>query len=85
MAQIPFPKPSSSDPTQRLGLTAGETEPLFQSPVYVELISKLAWALGSTYGVPYTSTRTLARTVALAIARETVRAHGYPTRGAIAP
>jgi len=47
---------------------------------YKSLISKLAWAVGTTYGVPYTNVRLKAHRLAVSAALSIVRAEGYPPR-----
>jgi len=61
-----------------LGLTADQCQPALQSDAFKELVNKLAWALGSTYGAPYNNTRTQARVSAVEIATALILRHGYP-------
>lgn len=63
---------------EQLGLPAYATQPLLQQDIYKELINKMAWAVGSTYRMPYHNLRTLARLVAKECARAIVTEHGYP-------
>ena len=62
-----------------LGIPAFEAQPLLQSAAFKELVNKLAWCLGSSYRVPYTNVRTLARQWALELASRTITEHGYPS------
>lgn len=61
----------------KLGIPAAETQVSLQSDFYRELVSKLAWAIGSTYGKPYNNTRCPARVLAAELARDAVARHGY--------
>jgi len=81
VTQIPLPVPRSVDTSGRLGVPPGEIRPEVQSPVYVELINKLAWAIGTTYGVPYSSMRTLTREIATDLAKLLINSQGYPMSG----
>lgn len=62
-----------------LGLDGSRTILRLQTDAYKELINKLAWALGSTYRRPYGNTKTLARRVAVDLAKRIVEGHGYPS------
>ena len=61
-----------------LGIPAEETQPALQSEAFKELVNKLAWALGSSYGKPYNNIRTQARASAIEVAMAVIVAHGYP-------
>jgi len=69
---------SLSDPA--LGIPAQDAQPALQSDCYKELVNKLAWAIGSTYGVPYKTTRCPARLYALGLAQRVFADHGYPQK-----
>lgn len=64
--------------TGPLGIPPEDTVVGFQTEVFKELINKLAWALGSTYRLQYRNQRTLVRQLAIAMAKDVVRAQGYP-------
>lgn len=74
---IRSPGRNLSDPNP-IGIAADATQPLLQSDAYKELANKLAWAIGSTYRVPYANVRTAARRAALRLAQDLVAAQGYP-------
>jgi len=59
------------------GIDASLTDPKLQSPFYAELVSKLSWAVGSTYGVPYSSARSVACMLAREFASSIIAEHGY--------
>jgi len=61
-----------------LGVSADLTHPALQTDAFKELISKLAWVLGTTYEVPYSNNRTASRMYALRIARRILQDQGYP-------
>jgi len=61
-----------------LGLSPRLTKADLQSDVFKELINKLAWVLGSTYEVKYSTTQSKARQAAMALARLVLKYHGYP-------
>jgi len=63
-----------------LGVHALDTHAHLQAEAYKELVNKLAWAVGSTYGRPYNNTRTPARLAAIAAAKVVVAEHGYPRK-----
>jgi len=75
LKRTPSPTESSS---LCLGLPAEACQPALQSDAFKELVNKLAWALGSTYGTPYNNTRTQARVTAIEVATAVILAHGYP-------
>lgn len=56
-----------------------------QTDSFKEMVNKLAWALGSTYRVPYGNQSTLAREYALKMAQAVIRDHGYPGKIAVEP
>ncbi len=60
-----------------LGIPANETQPALQSEFYKQLIGKLAWAIGSSYGAPYSNNNCLARLHARDLAFQVVTEHGY--------
>jgi len=70
--------PIPSEGRGPLGIPAVETVVGFQTEVFKELINKLAWALGSTYRLPYSNQRTPARQLAISIAKHLVDREGYP-------
>ncbi len=59
-------------------IPAYDTDPEKQSEAFKELVNKLAWALGSTYRVPYGNTWTGARQNAVELAKSVITDHGYP-------
>jgi len=61
-----------------LGISADKCQPALQSEAFKELVNKLAWALGSSYAMPYNNIRTVARLAAVEIATAVILAHGYP-------
>ncbi len=67
-------------PAKSLGIPAWSTHEALQQDACVELANKLAWALGSTYRMPYSSKATLARQYAWTLMQETVIEHGYPSK-----
>lgn len=84
--QLPLPqRVYSASATQpgfqgsQLGIPASEAQAALQSDAYKELVNKLAWALGSSYRMPYTNMRTLARVWACDLAKQTIIEHGYPS------
>lgn len=62
-----------------VGIPSNETLPALQSNAWVELVNKIAWALGSTYRVPYNRPRGEPRRTAIALAHEVLASHGYPS------
>jgi hypothetical protein len=60
------------------GIPAHLTKPEEQTDAFKELVNKLAWALGSTYRVPYGNSWTGARRNALELAKSVITDHGYP-------
>lgn len=76
------PRPATAEVgfTGVMGVAAEDTHPALQTDAFKELINKLAWVLGSTYRVPYTNSKTCARTYALRMARKVLADHGYPTK-----
>jgi len=68
-----------STPKQLLGIPPHETQVTLQQDAFKELVNKLAWALGSTYRVPYANTRTAARQYAISMAGRVVEIQGYPS------
>jgi len=68
--------PSPSAPPD-LGIPAYEAQPPLQTEFYKELVGKLAWAIGSSYGAPYSNSRCAARIYAIDLAREVITEHGY--------
>lgn len=73
------PDPFARVPNPRLGIPASAAQAALQSDAYKELVNKLAWCLGSSYRVPYTNVRTLARRWAIELARKTFLEHGFPS------
>lgn len=71
------PSPTESA-FQFLGLPASECQASLQSDAFKELVNKLAWAIGSTYGSSYNNIRTQARATAIEVATALILAHGYP-------
>lgn len=64
----------------RLGIPAAESIPKLQSDAFVELINKFAWVVGSVYRVPYSGKRCPARQVAVQLAKDLMKDHGYPSK-----
>lgn len=63
-----------------LGIPAWQTNPSQQQDIMAELCNKLAWAIGSTYRMPYSNKRTLVRRVAWAMMGDLLVEHGYPSK-----
>jgi len=61
-----------------MGIPAKDTLPALQSDAFKEIVNKLAWALGTTYRVPYRNPRAGARLVAIRLAGLTIDSEGYP-------
>ncbi len=80
MTQLPLPSrvysPADPDP---LGVPAYDTHEALQTDVFKELVNKLAWALGSTYRLPYANNRTDVRHLARRMASQMIIDHGYPS------
>lgn len=64
----------------RMGKLPEDTHPALQTDAFKEVINKLAWALGTTYRVPYSNSKTLCRQWALELAKQTLKSHGYPSK-----
>jgi len=60
------------------GITASETQLALQQEAYKEVVNKLAWALGSAYGRPYSNKTMIARKLALEVAVWVVQEVGWP-------
>jgi len=73
-----LPRPPTSVKDVPLGVPAELAQPALQTSTYKELVNKLAWALGSSYGKPYNNMRTAARVWANSLAGQTIAKHGYP-------
>lgn len=78
MTQTQKKAPAPQEGPEPLGVPAPTTVVGFQTEVFKELINKFAWALGSTYRVPYSNKNTPARQLAIAIAKRVVERQGYP-------
>lgn len=61
------------------GIEASETHIKLQSAAWAELVNKLAWAIGSTYRVPYKNPKAGVRVSALSLAHVVLNDHGYPS------
>jgi len=61
-----------------LGLRSPSISPEDQNECFKELATKLAWALGSTYKVPYTNHKTSARSLAVRMAHHLLDTQGFP-------
>ncbi|HIB67755.1 MAG TPA: hypothetical protein EYO33_22315 [Phycisphaerales bacterium] len=72
--------PKEIPENDRLGVPADRHSPDLQSELYKEAINKLAWAVGSTWGVPYRNPRTGARELAINLATYLFATQGYPAR-----
>ena len=70
--------PLAELPEGALGIPACDTHPPLQQDSFKEVINKLAWALGSTYRVPYSGKQSPARVYALRMAQAVLRDNGYP-------
>ena len=64
--------------TPPLGIPSTNVPPLLQTDGFKELVNKLAWAMGSTYRVPYANSRTPARALAIRVASHLIDTQGYP-------
>jgi len=60
-----------------IGIPVSDTIPAMQTEFFKELINKLAWALGTSYRVRYSSPRAEPRATALILAREVIAELGY--------
>ena len=65
-------------PQDPLGVRAADTIPSLQTEAFKEIINKVAWAIGSSYRVPYRNPRTGARLLAITVASDLVSDQGYP-------
>jgi len=74
-----WPHPGEPEP-ELLGIPAQHTNPPMQQDVITEMANKFAWVIGSTYRMPYSNRKTLARRVAWDIMRALVTEHGYPSK-----
>lgn len=72
--------PTADMPESVLGVPASQTHPALQTDSFKELVNKLAWVLGSTYRVPYSNQKSVARQYALRITSAIMRDHGYPSK-----
>jgi hypothetical protein len=72
--------PKEVDAALRFGTTADNVSPDLQSDTFKETINKLAWAIGSTYAVPYRNPKAGARELAIDLASYLFSLHGYPKR-----
>lgn len=61
-----------------LGVPASRAFAPSQTQAFKELVNKFAWALGSTYRMPYQLRNSPVRSVALELASSVVSEHGYP-------
>lgn len=83
--QAPTPAPPGGEWDGGLGVPPSEAQPALQSDAFKELLNKLAWVLGSTYKVQYSSPRHPARAYALRMAKRLIQDHGYPRKIATRP
>jgi len=60
-----------------IGIPTGDTIPAMQTEFWKELVNKLAWALGTSYRVSYSSPRAEPRSTALILAQQVLSQHGY--------
>jgi len=67
-------------PTEPLGIPPQDTVSKLQTDAFQELVNKLAWVIGSTYRVPYSSNKTRARSQAIKFATALLRSDGYPEK-----
>lgn len=72
------PAPNGDSRRATLGIPAYSTQPALQGDAFKELVNKLAWALGSTYRLPYRNQRLAVRVLALELAKGVMVEHGYP-------
>jgi len=70
-------EPDGRDP---IGIQADRTLPTLQTDCVKELLNKLAWALGSTYRVPYGNKGASARVRAWELAKLVLTSEGYPSK-----
>lgn len=73
---IPPPAPVDTP----LGIPPNESQIALQADVVKELANKVAWVLGSTYRVNYSSMRMPARAYAWRIVKKILEDHGYPAK-----
>lgn len=76
--QVPLPSPPSDG--HAFGIPSQLAQPALQSDAFKELVNKIAWALGTTYHVPYANQRTVGRRWATELAKNTIASQGYPAR-----
>jgi len=71
----PMPSSLSDHP---LGIPSADTQDALKQDHYKELVNKVAWVLGTTYGRPYSNINLPARKYAQRIVGAIVRDHGFP-------
>lgn len=62
-----------------IGVHVDSTTDGYRSECIKELTNKLAWAMGTFYGVPYSSRATRVHGYVARAARAILRDHGYPS------
>lgn len=65
-------------PEGSFGIPASETQKALEVDCFKELVNKIGWAVGSTYGKPYANRMNAARQIATALAMVVVGEHGWP-------
>ncbi len=60
------------------GISGSETQKALEIDVFKELVNKIAWAVGTTYGRPYATRRDVARQLAVDLATTVVVEKGWP-------
>ncbi len=73
----PLPHSLSDQP---LGIPPAEAQDALKADHYKELINKIAWTLGSAYGVSYSSINMQARKYAQGIVGAIIRDNGFPRK-----
>jgi len=72
--------PYLADLPPTLGIPPDQAQSLLQTDMFKELVNKFAWALGSTYRLPYANVRSPVRQYAVRCATAVIQAHGYPAK-----
>lgn len=62
------------------GISAADTQDALKAEHYKELVNKVAWTLGSAYGLSYSSINNPTRKYAHLIVAAIIRDHGFPTK-----
>jgi len=72
------PLPNTLHADRPLGIPPAATQDALKADHYKELVNKVAWCLGSAYGVSYSNISQPARQYAQKIVGAIVRDHGFP-------